>query len=81
MSSAVFFLDKHLSLCYNKQATRAPARRLAPLGGNIIRIFPTKGVSAMDELNELLVKLTELFDKLLEIMDRVEYIALKLTKK
>ncbi len=35
----------------------------------------------MDELNELLVKLTELFDKLLEIMDRVEYIALKLTKK
>ncbi len=35
----------------------------------------------MDELNELLVKLTELFDKLLELMDRVEYIALKLTKK
>ena len=76
MSSAVFFLDKHLSLCYNKQATRAPARRPP-----FFWILPKKGVSAMDELNELLVKLTELFDKLLEIMDRVEYIALKLTKK
>ena len=35
----------------------------------------------MNELNELLVKLTELINKLLEIMDKVEYIAFKRSKK
>ena len=35
----------------------------------------------MDELNELLAKLTELINKLLEVIDKVEYLAIKRSKK
>ena len=35
----------------------------------------------MNELNELLAKLTELINKLLEVIDKVEYLAFKRSKK
>jgi len=40
-----------------------------------------KGVVLMNELNELLARLAELIKQLSELLDKIEYIAIKRTKK
>lgn len=53
--------------------------RLAP-GGKGENLFQ-KGVVLMNELNELLARLAELIKQLSELLDKIEYIAIKRTKK
>lgn len=49
--------------------------------GELVRTYSEKGVVLMNELSEILEKLAELLSQLSGLLDKIEYIAIKRTKK
>ena len=71
----------HIHYVIMNTSNKGPCPAVGSFRGECQRIFPTKEVARMNQIIELLMQLVEELKRLNDLIEKIEYIAVKRTKK